>query len=88
MAKKKDIEIKDLNSLGIEPIIEEEPKKKKVKKKREVKKDPLLPKYKKGDIICVDFDKLPGTVLGKEYMLNDTKVRLVYIGEVSKLEVV
>ena len=58
---------------------------KKQTKKKEEKKSKVV-KYKKGDVIFIDDPKkLPGNVLGALYELDDYKVRLVCLGETSKL---
>lgn len=64
------------------------------KKKADTKK-PILghygdkPVHQKGDIIWIDFENLPGNVLGKVYLIDDgvyepCNARLVYIAEKSK----
>ena len=64
-------------------------RKKKTEKKQEVKQPKLRHIiYDKGTIIIVPFEQLPGNVLGGKYEYNGIPVRLVYIGEPSKLEVI
>ena len=55
---------------------------KKKESKKETKKEKKL---KKGEVIYLQIDELPGNVLGGVYEHKGNKVRLVCINETSKL---
>ena len=55
---------------------------KKKESKKETKKEKKL---KKGEVIYLPINELPGNVLGSIYEYKGTKVRLVCINETSKL---
>lgn len=55
---------------------------KKKESKKETKKEKKL---KKGEVIYLPINELPGTTLGDLYEYEGNKVRLVCINETSKL---